>query len=60
VTPVVIAPGGAVLARLRALRYLTETASVGTLSPSAQDQQVPGGGPGRSPAGTVPEPAGRR
>ena len=61
VTPVVIAPGGAVLARLGALRYLTETASVGTLSPPAQDQQVPGGGPGRSPAGTLPaEPAGRR
>jgi hypothetical protein len=61
VTPVVIAPGGEVLARLGALRYLTETASVGTLPPPAQDQQVPGGGPGRSPAGTLPaEPAGRR
>ena len=61
VTPVVIAPGGAVLARLGALRYLKEAASIGTLSPPAQDQQIPGGGPGRSPAGTPPaEPVGCR
>jgi hypothetical protein len=61
VTPVVIAPGGAVLARLGALRYLNEAASIGTLSPPAQDQQIPGSGRGRSPAGTLPaEPVGRR
>jgi len=40
-TPVVIPPDGAVLARLGALRYLAAAASIGTPSPPALDQQVP-------------------
>jgi hypothetical protein len=40
-TPVVIAPDGAVLPRLGALRYLAAAASIGTPSPPALDQQIP-------------------
>jgi len=41
VTPVVIAPDGAVFPRLGGLRYLAAAASIGTLPPPAPDQQIP-------------------
>lgn len=52
VTPVVIAPGGAVLRRLGGLRYLAAAASIGTLPPPAPDQQIPAPDQ-RIPAGAV-------
>ena len=42
-TPVVIAPDGAVLPRLGALRYLAAAVGTGTLPPPALGQQIPGG-----------------